>query len=408
MRKFLPLVSLAFAISLASSWNLAPPNLGNSDRGGILEQSIAEARKKKSGGRSRSGSFSSPSRSGSSGRSSSPSRTQPSNTRSGPSPTTRSSPSPVQSSPSPTPTSTTSPAPQASPTTSPTTTVPQGSASPRTSPTTSPQSGGNVIVPVPVQQNNRHLGTTTTYTSSNNFLPSLILLVLGAIALIVLLVFWQGYRNKQSQTVGRVGAAGGAGAAMPRDLRNDIVTVTKIQIALLASAREIQAQLTQLSAEADLASPEGMYEFLQEAVLALLRSPEYWSHVLAFSQTVQNRQAARRLFEQISIAERSKYDTETFSNIEGRIRQRSNDLDPEAVDPAAYIVVTLLVGTEDDKPLLEETLRSEDDLKAALNKIAGIPPDYLTIFELLWIPQDEADSLTYDDLISHYTEMVRL
>ncbi|NJR40665.1 MAG: DUF1517 domain-containing protein [Leptolyngbyaceae cyanobacterium CSU_1_4] len=53
---------------------------------------------------------------------------------------------------------------------------------------------------------------------------------------------------------------------------NDIVTVTQLQVALLAQEREIQDRLSELTLSADMETPEGRCEMLKESVLALLRS----------------------------------------------------------------------------------------------------------------------------------------
>jgi uncharacterized membrane protein len=70
-------------------------------------------------------------------------------------------------------------------------------------------------------------------------------------------------------------------------------------------------------------------------------------------------------------------------------------------------VVTLLVGTADDQPLFKE-VRSPEALKEALETVASVPSDYLMKFELLWSPQVEEDSLTYDELLTEYTDMVQI
>lgn len=70
---------------------------------------------------------------------------------------------------------------------------------------------------------------------------------------------------------------------------------------------------------------------------------------------------------------------------------------PQAnADPAAYIVVTLIVGTADDTSLFSQPVQSANDLQAVLRQLGGITPDYLMVYELLWSPQDTSDSLSYD------------
>lgn len=190
------------------------------------------------------------------------------------------------------------------------------------------------------------------------------------------------------------------------ELDNDIVTVSQLQVALLASAKDIQSNLTDLSVRADLDSGEGLAEFLQNSALTLLRHPEYWTHVNASSQSVKSREEAGRLFEQFSIAERSKFTAETFSNVGGRVRYGEASADPDS-EPASYIVVTLLIGTEDDKPLFDR-IYSAEELRETLQRVAAVTPDYLLVFELLWSPQEATDSLSYDDLLTHYSDMVQI
>jgi len=70
-------------------------------------------------------------------------------------------------------------------------------------------------------------------------------------------------------------------------------------------------------------------------------------------------------------------------------------------------VVTLLIGTEDDQPLFD-TVYSPEDLETALKKVAATTPEYLLVFELLWCPQDASDSLTYEELLTEYTDMLQI
>jgi uncharacterized membrane protein len=192
----------------------------------------------------------------------------------------------------------------------------------------------------------------------------------------------------------------------PKELTNDTVTVSKLQVALLATARTVQAELTQISESIDPSTQEGLSQLLQEAVLALLRAPDYWTHVQASSQTVRSRGEAQQIFSQLSIAERSKFSVESLVNVGGQKRRKSLPTGNEE-EVAAYIVVTLLLGTADDKPLFGE-IRTTQVLQDILEKLAAIPSDYLMVFELLWSPQAASDSLTYEELLTEYTDMVQL
>jgi uncharacterized membrane protein len=197
------------------------------------------------------------------------------------------------------------------------------------------------------------------------------------------------------------------GAAAPENvLENDTVTVSKVQVALLAQARQIQSELSNLIENYDPNTPEGLLQQLQESALALLRTPENWTHVLASSQVVKDRESAEELFNQLAIEERSKFSVESLVRVGGKISRQQVQLDPDEA-PASYIVVTLLVGTAHDQPLFD-SIRTTEDLQAALEKIAALPADYLMVFALLWSPQEATDSLTYDELLTEYSDMVQL
>lgn len=184
---------------------------------------------------------------------------------------------------------------------------------------------------------------------------------------------------------------------------NDIVTVTQLQVALLAQDREIQDRLSELTLNADMETPEGRCEMLKESVLALLRSPENWSHVHSQSQIVKDREAAGQIFEQISMAERSKVESETLVNVGGKVRHQALKISEDS-DPGSYIVVTLLVGTEHDKALFDK-VQSGEDLKTALQNLGAVSTEDLLILELLWNPQDSKESLTYDEMLVAYPEL---
>lgn len=188
------------------------------------------------------------------------------------------------------------------------------------------------------------------------------------------------------------------------ELNHDMITVSKLQVALLATTGNLQGQLTELSLNADVETAEGRAEFLQECALLLLRSPEKWTHALASSQTVKNREAAAVIFNQLSVQERSKFSLETFANVNGQIRWRE-PISQVDEGPAAYLVVTFLMGTEDDRSLFGN-IRNSQELRVALEQIASLPAKYLLIFELIWSPQKEIESLSYEKLLTAYADLI--
>lgn len=308
-----------------------------------------EALAKKSGGRSGGGSFSRPSRSGSSA----PSR---SNNNSGSSAPSRSN--------------------------------------------NSGSSGDRYYHSAPVYNSGYRSGGIYYYSGWGWVFPTLFGLIVLTIVLWIVINAVKNTTNTAQTVTNSIPATGN------KELDNNIVTVSKIQVGLLAQAREVQKQLTQLSLDIDTSTPEGISQLLQESALALLRSPENWTHVSAISQTVRSREEAQTIFNKFSIEERSKFSSETLTNVEGKVRQSQVNKNPDA-EPGSYIVVTLLIGTEDDRPLFVDVYSSQD-LKQALEKVAAKPPEYLTVFELLWTPQSETESLTYDEMLTEYPTMMQI
>jgi uncharacterized membrane protein len=190
------------------------------------------------------------------------------------------------------------------------------------------------------------------------------------------------------------------------ELENDIVTVSKLQVALRSSAHSLQSELSELTLEADTETIEGLSQLLEASALVLLRNSENWTHVLGSSQTISTREEAETVFKRLSIEERSKFSAETLTNVDGKIRQREL-VEPTPDEVGAYIVVTLLVGTADDRPLFSQ-IDSVQEMQEVLKKVASMRSDYLMVFELLWSPQVETDTLTEAELATEYAELVAI
>lgn len=185
------------------------------------------------------------------------------------------------------------------------------------------------------------------------------------------------------------------------ELENDIVTVSKLQIALSSSAPSLQSELSQLTLEADTETTQGLKKLLEDSVLVLLGNAEYWTHIFGSSETISNREAAEAVFNRLSIEERSKFSAETLSNVDGKIRQQEVIESEKNEGDVAYIVVTLLIGTANDRPLFAP-IDVAGEMQEALKNVAAMQLDYLMVFELLWSPQVETDTLTPSELTGEY------
>jgi uncharacterized membrane protein len=184
---------------------------------------------------------------------------------------------------------------------------------------------------------------------------------------------------------------------------NDRVTIAKLQVALTSSSSEgIRQELSELSLNADTTTNSGLQALMKESLLILLRHSDSWHSVLSSSESLQI-DRAESVFAEISLLERSKFSSETLNNVDGKIKTKSNT--NTNLDLLGYIVVTLILGTEHDRPIFANTIYNYEGLKQALLKLNSIEDNYLIKFELLWTPQIEGEYLTDEEFLLEYTDM---
>jgi uncharacterized membrane protein len=191
------------------------------------------------------------------------------------------------------------------------------------------------------------------------------------------------------------------------------VTVAKIQVGLLSSARSLQQELTYLALESDTSSVEGLATVTRETAISLMRHPEYWVYVSSANENTKFALAEQK-FNSLVMSERSKLNAEVLSNVGGRVLQgktaatlpSEGSLNLE--DPSEYIVVTLLLAVAGETLNKLPTLRSTADLQSALSAIGSVPADNLLAVEVLWEPQSEDYTLTNDEILTIYPDLVRI
>ncbi len=177
------------------------------------------------------------------------------------------------------------------------------------------------------------------------------------------------------QTFRRIQSGGSSDSLGYDDYSNPTVSVARLQVGLLAEARELQTDLNRIARTADTSSTSGLAHVLQETSLALLRHPEYW--VYGNSTVQQSRlQSAENEFNRLALIERSKFTGETLSNVNNQLRQAEAKGALTVADkggslvnqgPGEYIVVTLLVGTQGSLNLPK--VNSSSDLRQALQQL---------------------------------------
>lgn len=190
---------------------------------------------------------------------------------------------------------------------------------------------------------------------------------------------------------------------------NPQVSVAKVQVGLLASGRYLQKELNELAQSADTNTGSGRAMILQEASLALLRHPEYWVYGSSQAETA-SLDAAEAKFNQLALTERSKFSSETLSNVNNQLRGGSQatllegkEESATATESGDYIVASLIVGVQGKLKLPD--INSADDLRQALQQIAGFGGDRLLAIEVLWTPQAEGDTLSTDDILAEYPSL---
>ena len=183
------------------------------------------------------------------------------------------------------------------------------------------------------------------------------------------------------------------------------LSIAQVQMGLLASARDLQADLRRLAGQADTSSAAGLQRVLQETSLALLRHPDLW--VYANSEVGQVPfTSAESTFNRLSMAERSKLDRELTTNVGG---QRSSEGAKAAGDSDAtsdFIAITLLVASRNRLTL--KGAASAEQLRETLQVLGGVGADDLLALEVIWQPEGAGEVLSTEELLTAYPDLQHL
>jgi uncharacterized membrane protein len=211
----------------------------------------------------------------------------------------------------------------------------------------------------------------------------------------------------------RGGGGGGQGPAISGS-RSDLVgggrpdgpvTISQVQVGLLATARDLQTDLRRLAGSSDTSRSAGLQVLLQETILALLRHPDLW--VYANGEVGQVPFAsAEATFNRLSMAERSKLQREVTSNVGG---QRYSDAAIAAGDSDAssdFIAVTLLVATRNRINL--KGAGSADQLRDSLQQLGAVGSADLLAIEVIWQPEGAGEVLSTEELLTAYPQLQHL
>lgn len=192
---------------------------------------------------------------------------------------------------------------------------------------------------------------------------------------------------------------------------DDGVTVAKLQVGLLASARGLKRDLERIAARADTSTPSGLHYVLQETVLSLLRNPEYAVYGAAKTLKGKSLAKAEQKFNEMSLAERGKLREETLVNVsgirrEGGFKGKSGGSANTAAGDEELIVVTVLVASKGRFTL--PPVRNGAELRTALSTLGAVPSDGVLGVEVLWTPQDPADSYSKGEVTIDFPDLNNL
>jgi uncharacterized membrane protein len=194
------------------------------------------------------------------------------------------------------------------------------------------------------------------------------------------------------------------------DVYNPQVSIAQIQVGLIADARNVQSKLDQLAQTINAETASGRMHLLQETSLELLRHPEYWTYGKTSTQQAKL-DRAEAVFNQLSLAERGKFTTETLSKVNNQLRQAdtnavlnsTGELATAEQEHGEYIIVTLIVAAT--RSIQLPKINGEADLRQALQTLGSLDGSALVAIEAIWTPQANGDALTTDDIHAHYPDL---
>lgn len=181
------------------------------------------------------------------------------------------------------------------------------------------------------------------------------------------------------------------------------VSVAKVRVALLASAKDVQSDLEKMAEDGDTDSEAGLVKIIQETSLALMRHPDLVAYASAELHQGEE-EDMEALYGRLAMEERSKISDEVITNIAGKVY---SDLSVKKVSKLNdYILVSLLVASESNLDV--PPISSYSDLRKALVSLGSVTPEQFMALEIIWQPEGEDEVLSKDELLSLYPDLTSL
>ena len=198
-------------------------------------------------------------------------------------------------------------------------------------------------------------------------------------------------------------SVGGGGVGAPQ--RPSDCNLIQVEVAMLATAKEVPDALHHLVATTDTSTRYGLAQILQQSALLLMRHQQFW-HAASYDFKRVRYDQAEAGFNSMTMEARSKLNYETITNVNGM--QQADTTHPatsaDSLPPGDYIVVVLIVASS--APLQPRKVQTSEDLREQIAEIAGASGPALEAVEVIWQPDSSTESLSRDDLIVHYPELM--
>ncbi|KAK4531595.1 hypothetical protein CCYA_CCYA08G2452 [Cyanidiococcus yangmingshanensis] len=195
-------------------------------------------------------------------------------------------------------------------------------------------------------------------------------------------------------------------------VKEEQISVARVHIALRDDVKDfVRRALRELAASVDTTQPQELLRLLRTSSLIMERACEVgegWYatayDVLAFDAS--NTAEAERSFRQMSLQIKGNWQEDTFLNLDGIRRvhsyehERSKDPPLQAATQSNLMVVTFVVAVQG----LQGPVSSARD---ALRSLHTVAEGKLLAVEILWTPDREDDTLSEEEMITQFPELVR-
>lgn len=184
----------------------------------------------------------------------------------------------------------------------------------------------------------------------------------------------------------------------------DRYVLVRCQVALFSTAHSLQRELREQANAAITDTPAGLVTALQDLVVALTRSREYWRYGTVQVQRMGSMEETERAFNLAVAQERAKLSEELTVNVDGARRHASMQQSAPTAEVGRYLVVTLIVATA-YPDFAAYTTPSLQELEGTVQRLGTLLTSDLLALEVIWSPENPDDSLTEDELLTEYPEL---